>query len=235
MQNLFLLTFLPFFFLGFLLLKLSSASSNHRSSDLLQSEMIKLPSPVFSSSTTIEEALLKRRSIREYKNEPLSLEQLSQLLWAAQGITDKEGKRTAPSAGALYGLEVYAAVSNVKNLDPGFYRYDPHTHSLSKKIARDVKKNISSAALGQSCINQAAVNIVIAGVYDRIKFKYGERGIRYTHMEAGHAAQNVFLQAVSLKLGTVVVGAFRDDDLRKELKLPSKETPLYIMPVGKLK
>jgi SagB-type dehydrogenase family enzyme len=199
-------------------------------------EKIKLPDPQYNSSTSVEQAMLKRRSVREYTNEPLNLTEVSQLLWAAQGITHSGwGFRTAPSAGALYPLEVHIVAGNVKGVPDGVYQYKPHQHELVKVRNGDVRKELSSASLGQTCIAEGAMVIVFSAVYERTTQKYGNRGIRYVHMEIGHAAQNVFLQAISLNLGVVVVGAFRDEQVKKVLNLKDLEQPLYILPVGKSK
>ena len=195
---------------------------------------IKLPVPRYKSGVSIEQALHERRSVRRYKNEPLVIADVSQLLWSAQGITSPNGFRTAPSAGALYPLEVYLVVGNVKGLMQGVYKYFPTQHEIAKIKDRDVRAELAIAALGQRWVKDAAIDIVFAAVYERVTRKYGKRGIRYVHMEAGHAAQNVYLQAVSLKLGTVVVGAFEDEKVKKILDMPQKEQPLYIMPIGKL-
>jgi SagB-type dehydrogenase family enzyme len=198
------------------------------------SERIKLPEPRYDSSTSIEKALLERRSVRDYKNEPLTISEISQLLWAAQGITDRGRLRTAPSAGALYPLELYVVVGNVINLKSGIYKYKPHGHELVRVAEGDKRKELCKSAFGQSAIQDAHVVIVFSAVYERTTGKYGERGVRYVHIEVGHAAQNVFLQAVSLNLGAVVIGAFDDDKVKKVMNMENKEQPLYIMPVGKI-
>ena len=204
----------------------NSASDNAQDS-------VKLPEPIYDGKTSVEKALQKRRSLRQYKNLPITLQDLSQLLWAAQGISGTGGRRTAPSAGALYPLEVYVVAGNVTGLSVGIYSYDPHKHELSRVLDSDKRAELSKAALGQSSINKAAAVLVFSAVYERVTVKYGERGIRYVHMEAGHAAENVFLQAVSLDLGTVVIGAFHDEEVRAVLHLPGQVQPLYLMPVGK--
>ena len=198
-----------------------------------KSEIIKLPAPRYKNSVSVEEALLKRRSVRDYKNEPLTLADVSQLLWSAQGITDPRGLRTSPSAGALYPLEVYVVAGNVKDLPGGIYRYRPHKHELDRVVAGDKRTELCNAALGQPCVRNAPAVIVFSAVYERVTVKYGERGIRYVHIEAGHAAQNAFLQAVSLNLGAVVIGAFHDEEVKKIIRAADREQPLYIMPVGK--
>jgi SagB-type dehydrogenase family enzyme len=165
----------------------------------------------------------------------LSLEDISQLLWAAQGITSDWGGRTAPSAGALYPLEVYLVVGDVDGLETGVYKYQPQEHALVRVGDGDVRSELASAALGQSCVARGAVDIIIAAVYERTTGKYGDRGVRYVHMEAGHAAQNICLEAVVLDLGTVTVGAFSDEGVKGILDMPESEAPLYIMPVGRQK
>lgn len=199
-----------------------------------KSEIIKLPEPRKESETSIEQALLKRRSIRNYKAESLTLTEVSQLLWAAQGITSSEGFRTAPSAGALYPLELYIVVGNVDGLPSGIYKYKSQGHELKRIKKGDVRIELYEASLNQSWIKDAAVNLVFSAVYERTTSKYGERGIRYVHIELGHAAQNVCLQAVALDLGTVVVGAFDDSEVKKIINMKDEEQPLYIMPIGKV-
>lgn len=196
-------------------------------------EAIPLPPPLFDSKISVEKAMRERRSIRKYKNLPITLADLSQLLWAAQGTSGIGGRRTAPSAGALYPLEVYVVVGNVTGLSVGIFSYDPQKHQLVWIAEGDAREKLSSAALRQPSIGNAAAVLIISGVYERTTSKYGERGVRYVHMEAGHAAQNVYLQAVSLSLGTVVIGAFNDEQVRTVLHLSGQVQPLYLMPVGK--
>jgi SagB-type dehydrogenase family enzyme len=187
------------------------------------SETISLPDPEYDGDTSIEEALRKRRSVRSFKDRPLTLAEISQLLWAAQGFTGPEGLRTAPSAGALYPLEVYVIAGNVNGLPDGVYKYRPYRHEVAMVAAGDKRTELCSAALGQTSVSRAAAVIVFAAVYDRTTVKYGDRGIQYVYMETGHAAQNVFLQAVPLALGTVVIGAFHDDAVKKVLKMSDRE------------
>lgn len=194
---------------------------------------IELPAPIHDSDTAIEQALLKRRSWRSYQDEPLTLQEISQLLWSAQGITDPRGFRTAPSAGALYPLELYVVVGNVENLGEGVYKYRPEGHTILKVLDGDKRAELAKAAVNQEWVKKGAVDLVIAAIYDRTTRKYGDRGIRYVHMEAGHVSENVYLQAVSLDLGTVTIGAFYDDRVREILNLAEGESPLYIMPVGR--
>ena len=198
-----------------------------------QPTTLRLPEPRLQSDVSIEEALLNRRSVREYVNVPLTLEEVSQLLWAAQGITSEWGGRSAPSAGALYPLEVYVAVGNVENLAPGVYKYKPEGHELIKVRDGDVRGELAMAALGQIWVKEGAIDIIIAAVYERTTKKYGDRGVRYVHMEAGHAAQNIYLQAVALDLGMVTVGAFHDDLVKHIMGMSEDEVPLYVIPVGK--
>jgi SagB-type dehydrogenase family enzyme len=195
--------------------------------------IITLPAPRLSGGVSLEETLLKRRSVREYASLALTPEEVSQLLWSAQGITAEWGARTAPSAGALYPLEVYLVVGNVEDVAAGVYKYRPEKHELVKVRDGDVREELTEAALRQGCVRNGAIDIVMAAVYERTTKKYGERGIRYVHMEAGHAAQNICLQATALNLGAVTVGAFYDEKVKLILSLPEDEVPLYIIPVGK--
>jgi len=196
-------------------------------------DTIKLPEPNYDSKTSVERALLERRSFRNYKKESLTLAEVSQLLWAAQGITNKKGFRTAPSAGALFPLEVYLVVGDVEGLSNGIYKYEPHRHELIRIVDGDKRAELCDAALGQGCIKQGSVAIVFSAVYERTTKRYGDRGIRYVNMEAGHVSQNVYLQTVSLNLGTVVVGAFNDKEVKRVINMTAEEQPLYIMPVGR--
>jgi SagB-type dehydrogenase family enzyme len=186
------------------------------------------------SPTSLEEALLKRRSVRSYRENPLTLAEAGQLLWAAQGITGAGGLRTAPSAGALYPLEILLVAGEVEGILPGVYRYHPPDHTLTRIREGDLRKDLSAAALGQAAVEMAPAVLAITAVYGRTTGKYGERGIRYVHMEAGHCAENVQLQAVSLDLGTVTIGAFDDRRVGEVLGLDPEETPLYLIPVGRI-
>jgi SagB-type dehydrogenase family enzyme len=194
---------------------------------------IKLPEPRYDSNVSLEESLLFRRSIRAYTGEPLTLPELSQLLWAAQGITDPAGYRTAPSAGGLYPLDIYAVVGDVRDLDPGIYQYEPPGHEINKIVDGDQRNTLADAALGQEWVAEGAVSFVFIGVYRRTTVKYGDRGIRYVQLEAGHAAQNLCLEATALDLGAVTVGAFQDDRITGLLNLTKDEQPLYVIPVGR--
>jgi len=195
---------------------------------------ITLPEPRLASSVSLEMAISLRRSVREFKNEALTLAELGQLLWTAQGVTDpSRGLRAAPSAGALYPLEIYIAAGIVEELPSGIYRYIPKTHKLASVSEGDPRDALSGAALGQDCITSAPVSICIAAVYARTSGKYGARAKRYVHIETGHAAENLCLQAVALGLATVPVGAFNDDKVKNVLSLRKGEEPLYIIPVGR--
>lgn len=197
------------------------------------SKVIELPAPKYVSGTSLEEAMFRRRSVRDFKDLPLTISEVSQLLWAAQGAAGARCRRTVPSAGALYPLELYIVAGNVLGLPGGIYRYVPDGHKLLTLAIGEKRKDLCNAALSQSSIRRAPAVIVMSGVYERTMSKYGERGVRYVYMEAGHAAQNIYLESVSLGLGTVVIGAFRDEEIRKIMKMTEMEGPLYIMPVGK--
>ena len=163
----------------------------------LRDELVTLPQLHYESTTSIEQALLKRRSVREFRDAPLAFDELGQLLWATQGITDRTGFRTSPSAGALYPLEVYALTGNIQRLTSGLNHYIPNRHVLRRIADWDKRQALSRAAYDQPSIAEAPAILALCAVYERVTSKYGERGLRYVHMEAGHAAQNVYLQAVS--------------------------------------
>ncbi len=194
---------------------------------------VSLPEQRLDGEVSLEQSLSERRSTRSYSGESLTLAEVSQLLWAAQGVTDASGHRTAPSAGAIYPLELYLVAGNVENLEPGLYHYLPGKHQLVLVADGDVRTDLASAALSQSSVRNGAVSIVITAVYERTTARYGERGIRYVHIEVGHAAQNICLQAAALGLGLVTVGAFDDEQVSEILDLPADENPLYIIPVGR--
>jgi len=194
---------------------------------------INLPAPQHNSAVSIEKVLLNRRSVREFSNQGLELWHISQLAWAAQGVTGPDVYRTAPSAGALFPLELYVAAGNVDGLPPGVYHYDLRNHALRLLLEGDEREKLCGAALSQDSILRAPAVFILSAVYQRTTAKYGERGIRYVHIETGHAAQNVLLQAVALNLGAVVVGAFDDAKVKKILSWSKHEEPLYLLPVGK--
>ena len=202
-------------------------------SSIKSPEIVELPAPRHDSNFSVERALLERRSVRSYSKNPLTLNEISQILWASQGITRKGVYRTAPSAGALYPLEAYIVVGNVTDLAAGVYNYKPHEHKLVRSIDGDKRADLCQAALSQSPVKNAPAVLVICAVYERTTGKYGERGIRYVLMEAGHAAQNICLQAVSLDLKSVVIGAFSDREVKRITNCKPNEHPLYIIPIGR--
>lgn len=191
-----------------------------------------LPPVELHGGRTVEATLESRRSVRDFGPERLSLNTLGQLLWAAQGVTAGDGRRTAPSAGALYPLELFVAAWRVDGLPSGIYRYVPTEHAVRLHLSGDRHRGLSDAALEQSAVRDAAAVLVIAAVYARTSAQYGRRAERYVHMEAGHAAQNVYLQATALELGTVIIGAFEDACVTEALELPANIVPLALLPVG---
>ncbi|MBU2635633.1 MAG: SagB/ThcOx family dehydrogenase [Bacteroidetes bacterium] len=222
---------LKYFLYAFMILSITDTNilSN---GGMMTEKNISLPKPKLAGKLSLEETISKRRTVRSFSNKPISIEELSQLLWACQGITSTDGKRTAPSAGALYPLEVFAVAGNVKDLDPGIYRYIPESHSMQLIAKGDHRRSLAGAALGQEQIITASVDILISVVYERLSRKYGDRSVRYAHIEVGHAAQNVLLQAQSLGLGVCPIGAFHDDKVKKVLQLKDEE-PIYILTVGR--
>jgi SagB-type dehydrogenase family enzyme len=175
---------------------------------------------------SLEATLASRRSVRRFTEASLSLGELGQLLWAMQGITRDWGARTAPSAGALYPLEVYVVTAE------GLYHYAPQGHRMTLAPQLGLRDALWQAALKQDCIRHAPAVFAIAAIYARTSVKYGVRTARYVHLEAGHAAENLLLQAVALGLGGVPVGAFRDDQVSKVLGLDEDQAPIYLIPVG---
>lgn len=196
---------------------------------------IKLPEPKVRGEISLEQALQERRSFRDFSESALTLEAVSQLLWAAQGITAEWGGRTAPSAGGLYPLEVYLIAGNVDGLAAGVYKYRPEGHELVKVRDGDLRDKLAAASLDQTWVKEAAINIIISAIYERTTGKYGERGIRYVHMEAGHSAQNIYLQTTALDLGMVTIGAFQDDQVKEIAGMTENESPLYVIPLGRKK
>jgi len=189
-------------------------------------ETIKLPKPCLKGMLSLEEAIQKRRSVRKYSEKKLTLNEISQLCWACQGITSRQGFRAAPSAGAIYPLKLYVLTND------GVYHYNPESHALTKISDKDKKAALAQACFGQRFVQEAPINLVICAVYDKITPRYGQRGIRYADIEVGHAAQNVHLEAVALGLSSVPVGAFGDDAVSKVLELPKHEKPVYVIPIG---
>ena len=197
---------------------------------------IYLPPPSQKGDISLEEAIVRRRSIRHFTSEPLSRLQLSQILWTAQGITDTSlGYRAVPSAGATYPLEILVACGKkaIDEIDDGVYHYNIDNHSLTLHHAGDVRLELAQAALDQEFIYEAPVDIIICAVYRRTLMRYGDRGERYVHIEVGHVGQNIYLQATALGLATVAIGAFHDEQVGEVLRLDKQYKPLYIMPVGR--
>lgn len=192
-----------------------------------------LPPPDRKGTMPLEQALQQRRSIREFAAVPLTLGEVSQLLWAAQGVTDPRGLRTAPSAGALAPLELYVVAGQVSGLAAGLYRYEPGAHVLHAVKAGELRPQLAAAALGQVALLAAPAALVIAADPRRTRGRYGERAERYVHIEVGHAAQNVYLQCTASGLATVLIGAFDDRMLRDTLGLPDAQVPLGLMPFGR--
>jgi SagB-type dehydrogenase family enzyme len=190
-------------------------------------KIIELSEPALKGGMSFEEAIAARRSVRDFAGDRLTEKELSQLLWSAQGITRSWGGRTAPSAGALYPIEMYIV------LQEGLFRYVSRGHKLVKISDQNLFNPLAGAALGQECLRHAPAVIVMTAVYERTERKYGRRGERYVKMEVGHAAENILIQAVSLGLGAVPIGAFYDDQVSRALNLPENHEPLYLIPVGR--
>lgn len=195
--------------------------------DYIQGEEIILPEPELKSAVSLEEALFTRRSIRDFNDKEIEINKISQLLWAAQGITENSrGFRTAPSAGALYPLEIFIVRKD------GLYHYLPADNKLMKMDKGDLSQRLYEACIYQSAVAEGDINIIITAIYERTTAKYGDRGVRYVHLEAGHACQNILLEATSLDLGAVPVGAFDDAKINEIMGLPEAYIPLYVIPVG---
>lgn len=194
--------------------------------------VVQLPPPAQTGTTALEAAIAGRRSVREFSSHPLALREVSQVLWAAQGVTGPEGKRAAPSAGALFPLETDLVAGDVGGLAPGVYRYLPATHALRLRVSGDRRQEVAAACFEQLWMAAAPATIVFAAVFERSRKKYGAAADRYVFMEVGHAGQNVHLQCLSHRLGTVMVAAFHDEPLTLALALPCGERPVYAMPVG---
>ena len=184
---------------------------------------------------SVEEAIMRRSSVRQYADSPLSLEEVGHLLWAAYGVPRRgEKRRTVPSAGATYPLSVHLVARAVTGLTPGVYTYRSEEHSLVEiATGNHFPTQLSRAALGQRMVGEAPVIVVLSAVYERTTRHYGSRGVMYVHMEAGHAGQNVSLVGEGLEIGSVMVGAFDEGMVKKILGLPPNETPIYLIPCGK--
>lgn len=211
---------------------LMSLAMSYTASSTESEQRVALPEAEYGGDMAVEEAIKERRSVRDFSRDGLALDDISQLLWAAQGVTGKRGFRSAPSAGALYPLELYIVAGDVDGLSPGVYRYRHSKHDLVLVTSGDHRRQLAKAALGQDWVRRAPAVLVIAGVYRRTMGKYGQRGRRYVHMEVGHAAQNIYLQATARGLGAVMVGAFDDGEVQEVLALPDDHEALGLMPVG---
>jgi SagB-type dehydrogenase family enzyme len=217
----------PLVFLPFGVACSQNRQQKDKTVDKIKGVKFDLPQPKTDGKISAEKAINSRRSRRRYKNQLITIKQLSQILWAAQGITDKKrGFRAAPSAGALYPMEVFAVVPE------GVYRYIPSTHSLKRITKGDKRKALAKVCLNQDWVEKCSVDIVISAVYGRCSIKYGKRAQRYCMIEAGAIGENIYIQVEALKLGTVMVGAYYDNDVQKVLKLKKREKPLLVMPVG---
>jgi SagB-type dehydrogenase family enzyme len=197
--------------------------------------VMRLPQPDVIGSVPLEKTIKSRRTIRSFASRGITLKDLSQILWAAQGIIEEGGfRRSVPSGGALYPIDVYAVVgeSGVDEIESGVYRYEPGTHEIALVKEGDLRRELAKAALGQMWMAGAPVNLIITAEYSRSASKYGERGVRYSMIEAGHAGQNIFLEAEALGLGAGIVGAFNDREVVWVAKLRSGHEPLLLMPVG---
>lgn len=189
-------------------------------------KIIELPQPNMDGLISLEKAIAARRSRRNFLREALTIEQIGQLVWAAQGQDTGSRYRTAPSAGATYPLEVFVVTSE------GLFHYSPQKHILEVLAEKDLRSELAGAAWGQGFIEAAPLTIVFAVQFSRTTGRYGQRGIRYVYMEAGHAAQNVALQAEAMGLGSVAVGAFDDTSVSRLLSLPDYLEPVYMVVVG---
>lgn len=196
---------------------------------------VKLPAPARTGAMTVEAALWQRRSVRSFVDSALSLAEVGQVLWAANGINRPERSgRTTPSAGACYPLEVYLCAGLVAGLEPGLYRYRPDGHELVLLSAGDRRPALARAARGQASVGSAPAALVYTADFGRTTGRYGRRGReRYVAIDLGHSGENVYLQCAALSLGTVAVGAFDDSLLTAWLGSPKSEEPLYIMPFGR--
>jgi SagB-type dehydrogenase family enzyme len=204
--------------------------------DVPVGNIIDLPQVRLSSSMSLEEAIKKRRSVRSYSTDPLTLKEVSQILWSAQGITGALGNyplRAAPSAGALYPLEIYLFVGNVADLSPGVYKYIPIRHKIYKIIDGDKRRALWEACHSQDWVLNAALDLVLTSVDERTTWKYGPRGIQYIFIEVGHVAQNIHLQCIALGLKSCPIGAFEDKKIIKILSLPEGEYPRYVITIGR--
>ncbi|GAA5819450.1 MAG: SagB/ThcOx family dehydrogenase [Methanobrevibacter sp. CfCl-M3] len=198
---------------------------------------IKLPQPQIKGNVSVEEAIQKRRSIRSYSSTPLTLEDISQLMWVAQGITDSNRNyRTVPSGSHTFGLEIYILIGDntVNNLEKGLYHYNPFNHTLEQLTKEDLRLKLSEASDSQQWVEKAQVDIIITGNYQKVMDKYYDEvtSARFINNEAGHAGQNIYLESTSRNLGTVAIGSFDDKKIHHILPIPSIEKTIYVYPVG---
>lgn len=193
---------------------------------------IALPAPRRKSKVSIEQALAARRSRRAFASEPVTLAEAGQLLWAAQGVTGPEGQRTAPSAGALFPLEIYLSATRVEGLAPGIYLYDPEAHRLTPHVAGDRRRELAAAA-DQDSMRFSACALLLAAVEERCVARHAERTGKFIAIEAGHASENVYLQAAALELSVCVVGTFSVRDVRRVMQLPAGQEPLFFLTIGR--
>ncbi|NNE74705.1 MAG: SagB/ThcOx family dehydrogenase [Acidimicrobiales bacterium] len=212
-------------------LALLSACASTAPAELLDRSLrfdppIELPEPDQLGTTSLEASLRERRSAREFASTELPLAQLAQLFWAGQGVTDANGHRTAPSAGALYPLELYAVTETTVS------HYLPDGHRLEQRPDPRPWPELADAAFAQSFIGDAPTVLVISGVVERTEARYGAVASDLMNREAGHAAQNILLQAAALELATVPVGGFDPARVARLLGLPPGEEVLYLIPVG---
>lgn len=193
-----------------------------------------LPDPRHSGFTDLEYILSERRSYRVFEDKPMSILKVSRLLWAAVGVNSKNPeRRVMPSAGAIYPITAYLQVNNVTDLSQGIYRYNPTNHELDEISVMDCRAELFHSCLKQPWVGMASINIALSVASSKMKKKYGDRGLRYILMEAGHIGQNIYLQAASLGLGTVAIGAFHDARVNDIFKCDGKEESIvYILPVG---
>jgi SagB-type dehydrogenase family enzyme len=206
-----------------------------------QADTLPLPAPVIKGKYSLEEVMQKRRSVRNYADEAVSLQTASQILWSAYGVTEKRDKpahirgglKTAPSAGARYPLEVFLLAGNVMGLEPGLYRYIPEKHALVLVTRGDMREAAAVAARNQKMVAEAPITIVYTADFERTTSRYGDRGKNYVYVDLGHSAQNVYLQAEALNMHSCAIGAFADEEIHKVLQLPKNENVIYMMPVGK--
>lgn len=188
---------------------------------------------------SIQEAINNRTSIRNYSKEALSLDELSYLLWCTQGIKEVINGyitlRTVPSAGARHAFETYLLVNNVNELTSGLYRYMAVGHSLVKlSTDENIDDLIMKACLNQEFIKTSAVTFIWSAAAYKMKWRYGERGYRYMHLDAGHVCQNLYLSAESIDCGVCAVGAFLDDEIASALNIDGEEEfVIYLATLGK--